>query len=332
MRYTTSILAACATLAIATGAQAAAIIDNGKGIQLGVDSLGQLNVDGGSVSLGERITVVGLRHLTSGGELESTANGCLCEGWGVGADGTSGYANNASGTAGLTSLSFTSGGAAHTDDESVGSTATSVVNMRDLLKVTHEFTPSASDNLYQVHVTIENIGAADVASLRYRRTFDWDVDPTAFSEFVTIGGTAGATAVIGATDDGFCSSNPYSGCGTIVSGSSGDFVDSGPADHGANFDFDFGALAVGATFEFDIFYGAAFTESAAFSALAAVGAEVYSFGQALGDEKGGNGSTFIFAFKGVGGTPVGQVPEPAALALFGLGVIGLGAARRRRKA
>lgn len=329
MRYTTSILAACATLAIATGAQASAIIDNGTGIQLGVDTRGQLNVGGGSASVAG-LTIVGLRHLTSGGELESTANGCLCEGWGVGADGVSGYANNATGIAGLTVESFTSGGTAHTDAQSVGSTATSVVNMRDLLRVTHTFTPSASDNLYQVHVTIENIGASDVNDLRYRRTFDWDIDPTAFSEYSTIGGTAGASAVIGSNDNGFCDSNPYAGCSQITA--SGDFVDTGYGDIGANFDFAFGSLAIGETFEFDIFYGAAFTEAAAFSALAAVGAEVYSFGQSWLDKTGGNGSTFIFAFKGVGGTPIGQVPEPAALALFGLGVIGLGAARRRRKA
>ena len=71
--------------------------------------------------------------------------------------------------------------------------------------------------------------------------------------------------------------------------------------------------------------------------LAAVGAEVYSFGQcnpastacgSLGDPM-----TFIFGFAGVGGTPVGTIPEPGTLALFGSGLAGAIARRyRRRKA
>lgn len=183
-------------------------------------------------------------------------------------------------------------------------------------------------------VTIENTGAVDVDNLFYRRTFDWDVEPDTFSEYVTIGGTAAASAVLAANDNGFCSSNPFDGCGAILG--TGDFVDLGPADHGANFDFDFGALAAGESFTFEIFYGGATTESDAFAALGLVGAEVYSFGQPSRDP-GGTGAdgsnTFIFGFAGVGGEklPPPEVPVPAALPLFLTGAAGFGFLRRRRK-
>ncbi|NEQ27730.1 MAG: hypothetical protein F6K28_53785 [Microcoleus sp. SIO2G3] len=40
--------------------------------------------------------------------------------------------------------------------------------------------------MYKAAVTIENIGTELVEDLRYRRSMDWDIEPTAFSEFVTV--------------------------------------------------------------------------------------------------------------------------------------------------
>ena len=314
----------------AASAATQAIIDNGT-IQLGVDTLGQLNVGGGTPSYSEHTTYVGLRYLVDGPDLESTSNGCLCEGWGVGiataggAPVISGYANNSVGTAGLASESFTTDGATK---------AKSVVTVGTSLRVTHDFAPSdKTDSLYRVHVTIENTTGADIADLRYRRVFDWDVDPTTFDEYTTVGGGAGASAVLFTSDNGFASSNPFAGPSSIIA--TGDFKDSGPRDHGALFDFGFGGLGKDKSFEFDIFYGAAATEKAAFTALAAVGAEVYSFGQPSCDKDGLGGqcgdrpsATFMFGFSGVGGTvvvpPDGEVPVPAsAFLLFsGLGLLG----------
>lgn len=112
------------------------------------------------------------------------------------------------------------------------------------------------------------------------------------------------------------------------------FADSGPNDHGAYFTFSFGALAAGESKTFNIFYGAADSEANAFSALSKVGAEVYSFGQSntVGGPSAGTPSTFIFAFSGVGGTPVSPVPEPEtyAMLLAGLSLVGF-AARRKNK-
>ncbi|MBV2130574.1 hypothetical protein [Arsukibacterium indicum] len=323
--------AAAALFSIAGACQASMIITDGN-VKLGVDELGQLNVSGGVADV-TGLTGVGLRYLDDGLEYEATYHGCLCEGWGVAVNGTAGYANNASGTAGLSLVSF----------DSTASTATSVTTMGGLLQITHDFALSAeSDNLYRVAVTIENISGADIANLLYRRTFDWDTSPSPFNEFVTIGGTAGATAVLAANDNGFCNSSPLASC-SPTGGNSGDFTAGGPGDIGSNFDFDFGALLAGESYTFEIFYGGAANRNAALSALASVGAEVYSLGwsgldvdqDGFGDANGEITPTYIFGFAGVGGTviidpddPV-AVPAPASALLFASGLLALFARRQR---
>jgi hypothetical protein len=318
-------------------AHAGAVIDNGT-VLLGVNDEGHLNIpDGGAPSSGTGTTSVGLRFMPTGAE--ATAPGCLCEGWGAGIAslGVSGYANvDADG--GAVNLAVSS-------FASTPSTAVSVVTIADggtpVLKVTHDYHPSVSTNLYEVDVTMENIsgdvlgtGATD---LRYRRVMDWDIEPTAFAEFVTIGGLP-AVNVLLTGDNGFSTADPLGptfpdfGCGTTTN-----FTDCGPSDHGALFDFGFPALAAGASQTFKIYYGAAATEDDALVALALVGAEVYSFGQPAvpGGPDLGMPNTFIFAFKGVGGTPLpnpNPTPEPGTFLLLGSGLAGLVAWRVRQRA
>ena len=270
-----------------------AIISNGT-VTLGVHDSGELIVEG-----------VGLTYNPTGGE--ALAPGCWCEAWGV-ADvisATSGFVGQASSPSG-TNMSLVS-------FSSTADTALSVVNVADIFEVTHDYRPSSTPNLYQVDVRIENISDSDTEVL-YRRAMDWDVPPTEFSELVTII-TGGAADIIFTSDNGFATGDPLTPAGSILF--EGEAIDSGPTDHGAVFDFNFGTLAPGEAKTFTIYYGAAEDQDAASAAVGAVGAEAVSYGkpdpsQVTGDD--GAPNTFIFAFAGVGGTPIGggsSVPVPA---------------------
>ena len=268
-------------------------IDNGT-VLLAVLPQGHLNVENGAGSkAGAR--PVGLHFLPT--HNEATAPGCLCEGWGAADAGTgvTGYANvSTDGVQGISLESFT-----FTD-----STAVSVVTIGGTLRVTQDYHPSPkTPNLYEDTVTIENISGHDLSDIRYRRVMDWDVEPTAFSEYVTID-AGNASELLYDGDNGFLTANPLGARTPILA--SGSFVDSGPADHGALFDFGFGALATGNSKTFNIFYGAAETEVAAKAAVNAVGAEVFSFGQPSTPDGPtlGTPNTFIFAFGNVGGTAI----------------------------
>jgi hypothetical protein len=324
-------VALLASTLIAAPAMAGAIITNGT-IGLGVDNAGQLNINSTIRSAGigggtSGTFSYGLRDIAT--NFEATAQGCLCEGWGaaVAGTGTTVYANNASGTS-ATLVSFAS----------TASTATSIVKSvgAGALTVTHVYAPSASSLLYQVEVTITNTSGADFAGATlYRRVMDWDIEPTFFNEYSTIKGGAGAANVLFTSNNGFANSNPFVAGGSIA-GVTGDFTDVGPRDQGALFDFTFGALKAGESQKLTVFYGAAPTEASGLAALGLVGAEVYSFGQAADDINGGAAGrrTFIFGFKGVGGTVIpGGVPESSTwmMMIAGFGIAGMSLRSRRRK-
>ena len=271
-----------------------AIISNGT-VQLGVNPYGDLNVPGDPSSRG--FSMVGLRYVPT--NADAVGPGCPCEGWGVAdvSSSVTGYANESTGTSdNLKPLRFLTS----------ADRAIAVVRVGSTFEVTQDYHPSPSTpNLYEVTVSIKNISGGSVGDLRYRRVMDWDVEPTPFDEFVTIDkGTS--SAVRFTSDDGFATADPLAGDSHI--NFTGNATDNGPEDHGALIDLGFGALPDGGTKTFNIYYGAAATERDARAALEAVQAEAYSFGQPNTPDGPtlGTPNTFIFAFSGVGGTPIAR--------------------------
>ena len=153
-----------------------------------------------------------------------------------------------------------------------------------------------------------------MTDVRYERDMDWDVEPTAESEFVTINrGPRPPTDLLYSDDNGFGDNYPFSAVdeasenGPITADTvNADVVDSGPGDHGARFRFGFGDLAAGESKQFFVYYGAAGTEADANQAVSAAALEVFSYGQPSteGGATLGTPNTFIWGFRGVGGTAV----------------------------
>lgn len=298
-------------------------------VALGINDDGSLNSPTNIVANSSR---TGLAYRFADGSFrDATSPGCFCEGWGVSVNGAHrGYAN-VSTDGGPVGLSF---GAL---TGVTGSTATATASITSLpgITITQAYQPAsnAPGALFRNHVTITNTTGAAVNDVKYVRVMDWDVPPTEFSEMVTIRGTASTTLLEQSHDNGFSTANPLGVTAPIIAGTLDiDFTDSGPADHGAYFRFNFGTLEDGESIEFDIFYGAAGSETAALAAIAAEGLELYSLGQSNGGSSTGTPATYIFGFTGVGGVPVTDIPEPATLGLLGLGILGLAASRRRKQA
>lgn len=243
-------------------------------------------ITNGTVSLG----LYGESHLTynniglSFGGNDAIAVGCYCEGWGVAdlTSGVAGYANESTdgGVQNMTLQSFTS----------TPTSANSVVKIGSTFQVTHNWHPSSTPNLYEATVGITNISGAPVNAV-YRRVMDWDIFPSYFNEYVTNQGT---TDVINSTNSGFSSANPL--VAPWIQGATGQFIDYGPTDQGATFDFNVGTLAPGQSRQFRIYYGAANTEANALAALTTVGAQVYSLGQPFGGATTGAPNTYMFGY------------------------------------
>jgi hypothetical protein len=172
-------------------------------------------------------------------------------------------------------------------------------------EVTHEFEiAQESANLFAVHVTIKNNlnlldaigGYYGPLTPRYRRVMDWDVEPTAFSEFVTIGARGGTLPpeVVEATNDGFASADPRVPATDL--GARGLFEDFGPDDHGALFDLELPEIDPGESTTFTLYYGAGATSAMVKNALDLVGAEVWSIAEPDVENGATTGEPNSFAF------------------------------------
>jgi len=236
-------------------------ISNGT-VRLGINPEGHIDV------LVDGIEQLGLQYLPTGAD--ALIPGCWCEGWGV--------ADLTSSTAGWASVAGDNGSVSPnltvTGFDVTAETADSTVEVGGRLRVRHVYRPSPRPELYQVDLTVENVGGAS-ADVVYRRAMDWDVPPTEFDEFVTIQGSH--PQLLDSTDNGFNHVNPLSPL--LDLGARGTFKDVGPDDRGGVFDFALGRLAPGASARLTMFYGAAASEVDALAALAAVDADLYSLGQ-----------------------------------------------------
>jgi hypothetical protein len=323
--WITGVLAAA--LANLPTAFAAQIFDTGI-IQLAVDEAGRLTGALGSVpSPVEAQTLIGLRYLPTGNE--AITHGCNCEGWGAG--------NAATGTFGIAGGNEFPNFTSSTFDSDLQTAVVSNV-VADELRVTHSFAPSVNANLYEISVSLTNIGTADMTDVRYTRSIDWDIEPSARDEVVTFGGMSTAASLLRISTDTAASPDPAATRNQILSGNS--LV--GPGDIGTAFDFAFGTLHPGESLTFKMFYGAAENQTLALTALGTVAAELYAIVSAACDaDVGGTGcatpsNAFMVGFSGIGGTPLttelttGDVPLPAGAILLLSGLVGLGGASRKR--
>lgn len=305
------------TPASANSPNGGAILSNGL-VEIGVNAEGHLNwLEDGTTASWSGTKTVGLRYVGHDTPFEATADGCTCEGWGV-ADAltdTWGGADDAFGIFNMASESF----------ESTADSATAVALIPSaeapVYRVTHHYSPSTNDYAFQVDVTIENVSDSPV-DVRYLRSMDWDVQPTATNEVVTVVG--GSAPIDWMSDNPFEEPNPLVARSSLVAPNSGDnWVDSGPADHGGVFSFDLGELEAGGEVSFQTYYGAAPDRATATSAIVELGFEAYSIGVAntatgianvpqQPNSETGVPVTFFFGFTGVGGEVVAPPGYPAA--------------------
>lgn len=296
---------------------AGGVLTTTTGLTMGVFDAGGLGFSG-----------VGLDRPGTG---DAIIPGCLCEGWGVAANGVSSYTYGG-GTTNLTGASFTPGA---TPDQGVSMVTSTTTG----LKVTHTYSQTASGNLFKVQVSISNNTGAAVSDLRYARTLDWDVPPGHFTDdftddFTTIYGgspTGPAGNVLHTSFDPFAVPDPLVLRGTFGGTPANTNGVDRTGDLGAYFILSFGSLANGATRDFVTYIGAARDTASLLADFVAngVGAYSYSF-----DDNSPAAFGWGFGAAGIGLPDPGRpsVPAPATLGLLGAGLLGLGGLRRRQNA
>jgi len=277
---------------------AQADINNGL-TRLGVNPLGSLgitsNINPPVASAGPgSVSYLTLRYLPTNGEADS--GGVREERWGV-ADALSAQFGGSTGgvNTNLTAGTFTS----------TATSAVATVTAGGIFQVTHDFHPSAHPNVYEITITIQNTSAAAV-NLRYRRAFQWDIEPTQFQEFLTLQGSA-QPGVLSFTDMGNAAVNPLQ----APPGTSGDVVNKGPGpvNSGFTLTLDLGTLPAGGSTVFRMYYGATADRAAALTALTSLGIAVYAIGHPNTlPLNSGNPNTFFLGYSSA--PPPPPLPSP----------------------
>jgi hypothetical protein len=170
-------------------AQPGADINNGI-VRLGVNKDGSLIITPTVPPLNSAqfTPLVGIRYMPTNND--GSAGGLPVDGWGVADTITKKWGGALNGSqpnlAGIVQVA-------------TASTATCTVIANGIFQVTHDFHPSTHPNAYEITVTVKNISGATVAAL-YRRTIDWDIEPTATNEYVTIQGQT-LSGIVSFTND-----------------------------------------------------------------------------------------------------------------------------------
>lgn len=270
-----------------TSTLTSAVISNGL-IRLGVNAAGNLIVDDRSESSGGNLGT-GLRYLPT--NAEALSPGCWCEAWGLAgpADSNpqvSAFADqNLGGLRGGTVQSFSA----------TATEATSVVKVGDYT-IKHTYHPSIDPRMYQVDVYVTGPGIFG-PPIPYRRTLDFDVEPTPFDELMTIHVDPNDTAITDSTNDGFAWPDPTTPL-TDIGGARGSFTDFGPDDQGAAFDFILNPTPAGApTPQLTMFYGAGRSAADTQAGLTAVGATSWAVGKPSSSPTEGTPNSFAFGYR-----------------------------------
>lgn len=309
--------------AVPDGCDGAVIVLPSGNLKMGVRLQGSLNLDETCPEfptvLSESGTgTTGLRYVDGdGNEFDATSAGRADESWGIGyelADGTreSAWANAESGDSGLSEETLTVTPGCLDDDTVPCSDALATAKAGSCVKVSHFYKPSQNTDAsaFEVEVNIVNECDQDIVALWYERGMDWDIDPTPFTERVSL--------VPGNAEDleclnmnGMCSGNPFADCaGDCAPGSS---IVNDMGDLGATFRFKFVSVSEDEPLEMlasktiTSYYGATSTLSEANAAMQELEVEAYSYGQP------GNPAldmTFFFGFSGITGTPPPPPPLP----------------------
>jgi hypothetical protein len=294
--------AAAASILLFAGNRALAQADINNGIvRVGVSPLGSMGVNPAintpvsSAGPGS-VSYVTLRYMPTNCEADS--GGVLEERWGVADTLTSQSGGSlGGGNTNLVAGSFTS----------TASSAVATVTAAGVFQVTHDFHPSSHPNVYEITVTIQNISASSV-NVRYRRAFQWDIEPTRFQEFITLQGSS-QPGVLSFTDLGNAAVNPM----TAPPGTSGDVVNQGPGPtmSGFTLTLDLGTLAPGGSTVNRFYYGATGDRASAVSAVTSLGISVYALGHPdTTPANAGTPNTFLFGF--IAGPPAAAPAPPPA--------------------
>jgi len=311
-----------------------------KKIAIGVHPEGHLNVGryNREFDIVSNATATGLAYkFPNGNWYDATAPGCHCEGWSAGAtsskDGRQAMGEASVDTGPVKNIHVKSFVVDETSIESVVSIKENILSRfairlarpaNDMLEVKHVYGPAklASEELFEVNVTMTNVSGHTLNTVRYNRSMDWDIHPTEFREVVSAVGveeskrSATKPRIYRAGNNGFRNPNVFNTDWTgyaiwpLNYRINRNMHRVGPNDHGFTATFEFDDLACGEAHNFKIYYGAAASRELMIAAFAKEGVPLYS----IGEQRARTGVVFGFGFKGVSGTALARsLPEKSAI-------------------